>query len=641
MEEQEAEEQRLNSDARKQSTPRQQLIAPLPDAEDFEEITELAEDQQKTISPSVSSDALAPSAPVIEAMSLEEVTIAPKDDVDMQVVPFDSRQILKFSRLSAPPALLNATGRSFSRYSSLRKIRLKKRHLNNKQIDPISNQIEEFLTKIGSVNGVPSSAAARLRLSLVNLSAVTGPAMAAVSGAAKQKRPWFLSSRFRAFEAAVEEFKQAFAEVSQSAIPSGTVRLPSDAHFHPLNLMDWESQVLWDDEVSSKDAKKPLGMYVNISAVPPTTAAPTTSTSNQPGGVPSGQPVSNSPSLSSILSSLSLSGSGIGGDSAAATALLALIRNQQMQRSSSISSLGSSSSSLRATPPVITRSPSLANRQAQPPTVTLKFPKSSAARILNRALEEEDWTDSIIWDPAEIDPSKLSTHLILPLDDPELIFTAQSAEHLGKKLSRAEKLIAKRLKKLRTPGGIGDVLAIASYARPLPDKFNLSNDKYYEPASSSGVNGTSTSSTSNKTSDAAKIQASTVTSSSSISAAFLGLASSIPALQHAVPALKLSPPAFQTCRTKHELRMWHRPRLCFPAGFRIDGWARVKSANTPKKGASGTTTVSDSINGLTVGLNINQSGGVIRSFKKLSLRDSSRFLVLEYSVRLLILFFVS
>lgn len=634
MEEQEVEGQSLDSEARKPNTTKQQLIAPLPDAEDFEEINELAEDQQKTISPSVSSDALAPSASIIEAMPLQEVTLAPKEDVEMQVVPFDSRQILKFSRLSAPPSLLNATGRSYSRYSSLRKIRLKKRHLNNKQIDPISNQIEAFLTKISSSTGVPSSAAARLRLSLVNLSAVTGPAMAAVAGASKQKRPWYSSARYKAFEAAVEEFKQAFSEVSESVHIGGTINLPDDSHFHPLNLIDWENQVIWDNENASKEAKKQSGMYVNVASPPPTTPAPSASAANQSGNISSSQPVSNSPSLSSILSSLSLSGSGIGGDSAAATALLALIRNQQMQRSSSISSLGSSTSSLRATPPVITRSPSLANRQPQPPAPTLKFPKVSAARIRNRALEEEDWTGSIIWDPAEIDPTKLSTHLILPLDDPELIFTAQSAEHLGKKLSRAEKLIAKRLKKLRTPGGNGDVLAIASYARPLPDKFNLSNDKYYEPAGSNGANGNAVSSASNKASDAAKIQASTVTSSSSISAAFLGLASSIPALQHAVPALKLSPPAFQTCRTKRELRLWHRPRLCFPAGFCIDSWARVKSANAVKKGGNGTTTISDSISGLTVGLNINQSGGVIRSFKKLTLRDSSRFLLLEYSVTL-------
>ena len=597
-----------------------QQITPLPEAENFEEINELAEDQQKSMSPILPTR----EAP-IEVPKLEEPQILLTSTFnidDSHVVPFDGRQILKFSRLSAPPPLLNATGRSFSRYSGLRKLRPKKRTLHNKQISPVENQIEAFLSRMGVNMATPSAAASRLRLSLVNLNS----ASAAVSSSVSNGK---YSSRVKEIEEAFEEVKRAVKEFEE-VHPRTFVGLPDDSHFHALSITPWEDQIVWSPEDGhSSLAGKENGMFVNI-------AGPSSAPSNIPINKPatpgsnsnsSSLPPSAGPSLSSILSSLSLSGSGIGGDSATATALLALIRNQHMQRSASQSSLNSSSSSLRATTPIMTRSPSLANRQPAAPQLSLKYPKSRAARIINRALDEDDWTDSIIWDPRETDPSKLHTHLILPLDDPQLVFTAQSAEHLSKKLSRAEKLIAKRLKKLRSPGTASEALYIASYARPLPDKFNISNDKYYEAAESSG---TATATTASKAAEAAKIQsAATSSSSSSIPAAALGLSSSVPALQHSVPALKLSSPAFQTCRTKRELRLWHRPKLSYPVGFEIDAWARVKCA--AKKTSSGLS-VDEVIGSLPVSLHVNQSGGVIRSFKKLSLRDSCRFLLLEYSV---------
>ena len=608
-----------------------QPIKPLPDAEDFEEFNELAEDQQKTISPAVSVEAITPmTLPIVPSLEEPVVSLRDVDMDELQVVPFDGRQILKFSRLSAPPALLNATGRSFSRYSVLRKLKLKKRHLSNKHIGPVENQIESFLTKSGTSYSVPSAAAARLRLSLVNLNAVTGGVIS--NG---KRKPWMMSDRYRDLEKEITHIREKFASKEENAPPSinSAVHLPEDSHFHPISTLEWENSIIWssEDVMSQEKKEKRPGMFVNMATAPPTTMNSSPSGSNISTAPGPSQPPSNSPSLSSILSSLSLSGSGIGGDSATATALLALIRNQQMQRSASASSLASSTSSLRATPPTMTRSPSLANRQPAIPVPSLKFPKSSAARIINQNLERDDWTESIIWDPSVVDASKIQTHLILPLDDPDLIFSAQSVENLSKKLSRAEKLISKRLKKLRTPGSGAsgsDALYIASYARPLPDKFNLSNDKYYEPSAANGNVASGTASTA-KATEAVKIQSTTVTSLSSISAAFLGLSSAVPALQHAVPALKLSSPAFQTCRTKRELRLWHRPRLSFPSGFTIDSWARVKGSNGKKMSS---LTVSETITSIPATLHVNQSGGVIRSFKKLSLRDASRFLVLEYSV---------
>ena len=611
------------------SSSKPQQIAPLPEAENFEEINELAEDQQKALSPIISEHDALPSSSLPVVPKLEEPQIISASSFnadDLQVVPFDGRQILKFSRLSAAPSLLNATGRSFSRYSVLRKLRPKKRSLHNKQISPVENQIESFFSRLSSSLTAPSPAAARLKLSLINLNSASASSSNSTNSGKK-------SQRFKELEDAFEEVKAALKEFRE-AHPQTPIHLPENSHFHPLSITSWEEAIIWSpDENTDVGNSRDIGMYINISASTsgvspqpsskPSTGPSTASASSSAGA----QPVSAGPSLSSILSSLSLSGSGIGGDSATATALLALIRNQHMQRSSSQSSMNSSSSSLRATTPIMTRSPSLVNRNPPPPQLSLKFPKSKAARILNRSVEEDDWTDSIIWDPKEVDASKLQTHLILPLDDPQLVFTAQSADHLSKKLSRAEKLIAKRLKKLRTPNGSTSE-SIASYSRPLPDKFNISNDKYYESAEASG---SASASSTAKAPEVAKIQATTTSSSSSsISAAVLGLSSSVPALQHSVPALKLSSPAFQTCRTKRELRLWHRPRLSYPAGFEIDSWARVKCA--VKKATNGLS-VNEMIGSVPATLHVNQSGGVIRSFKKLSLRDSSRFLLLEYSVR--------
>ncbi len=602
-----------------------QLITPLPEAENFEEINELAEDQQKTLSPLVSTLEMHFEVPRLEEPKALPVSTLSNDD--LQVVPFDCRQILKFSRLSAPPPLLNATGRSFSRYSGLRKLRPKKRNFHNKQIVPVENQIETFLSKMGVNIAAPSAAASRLRLSLVNLNSASSNALNSNGSS---------SSRQKEIEEALEEVKKAIVEFEQ-AHPQGRVALPENSHFHSLSITPWEDQIMWSLEDNHKASGKENGMFVNIAGPALTSTNLPTNKISAPGSGPSSSslPSSSGPSLSSILSSLSLSGSGIGGDSATATALLALIRNQHMQRSASLSSLNSSTSSLRATTPIMTRSPSLASRQASTPQPSLKYPKCRAARILNRSLEEGNWTDSIIWDPREVDPAKLQTHLILPFDDPQLVFTTHSAEHLSKKLSRAEKLIAKRLKKLRSPAGTAsESLYIASYARPLPDKFNISNDKYYEANDAS--NGATTLASTSKATEAAKIQSATASSSSSsIAAAALGLSSSVPALQHSVPALKLSSPAFQTCRTKRELRLWHRPKLAYPAGFEIDSWAKVKFA--AKKSSIGMT-LDETIGSLPTTLHVNQTGGVMRSFKKLTLRDSSRFLLLEYSVKIKLLF---
>lgn len=616
-------------------SPQNKNVLPLPEAENFEDINELAEQH---INEKLQVDENEPVQQesiigLIEPLTNTSNTL--NNDID-SLIQFDTRQILKFTRLSAKPSLLNATGRSYSRYATLRKLRLKRKQLHSKtsSFSPAENQLEAFLNRTGPSLNVPSAASARLRLSLINLSAGAAGPVSFPASVAKIKKPWHQSARFHDLEKALLKTKNALHHEEtkpETQITNHQVKLPDNSHFHPISLLEWENEIIWDNEnvqvqLNAQEPKK--GIYVNLS-VPSTTNSSTAAT-NTGQGSSNTQQSSNlgGASLSSILSSLSLSNGALGGDSvsssATATALLALIRNQQMRSASiSTSSLGSSRPSIMGPSGHLTRSNSTSSTVT--PAVKLKFPRAPAARILNREFEEGDWSDSIIWDVQEADPQKLNTHLILPLDDPELIFTPLPVENLSKKLGRAEKLIAKRLKKLQTSNS-----AITSFAKPILDKFNLSNDKYYESAhgtenDSNATNNPKAKSSQDQTSSSNK----TISSRSSVSATFLGLHHSVPALQHSVPALKLAPPAFQTCRTKRELRLWHRPRFSIPANFTITTWLKVKSPNSIKK-TGNSHKITDISGNLRLTLSCNPSGGIIRSAKKLTLKDSSRFVLLEY-----------
>ena len=620
-------------------TPSTLIVAPLPDAENFEDINELAEaiGNEKGAEGELENAGNMPEIGLIEPLNMVNNTRNEADeDTDTEQLTFDTRQILKFTRLSARPSLLNATGRSYSRYAALRKLRLKRKQLLHGKGAAVSveNQIEAFLGKSGPSSVTPSAASSRLRLSLVNLSG-SGATMAPIKTA---KRPWHQSARFHDLEKSLQRTRSLYISPSY-ALPaesqSYSIEIPDNSHFHPLALLEWENDIIWDSEAVSNmttavNASK--GIYVSLtgpqSATPP--SQPPASHSAQSGSSPalqSSNPLASA-SLSSILSSLSLSSGALGADSATssatATALLALIRNQQLRSASlSTGSLTTSTTSIR--PPALTRSPSSA--PAASPAIKLKYPKAPAARVINKEFETGDWADSIIWEVNDgTDPAKLKTHLILPLDDPELIFTPLPVENLSKKLGRAEKLIAKRLKKLQT-----NSTAITNFSKPILDKFNLSNDKYYESAHGNENDSNASNSNSQRSTKVVQEQASskTISSRSSVSATFLGLHHSVPALQHSVPALKLSPPSFQTCRTKRELRLWHRPRFSIPPGFSISSWLKVKSPAAIKK-TSNPMRITEPSGSLNLSISCNPSGGVIRSAKKLTLKDSSRFVLLEY-----------
>lgn len=227
-------------------------------------------------------------------------------------------------------------------------------------------------------------------------------------------------------------------------------------------------------------------------------------------------------------------------------------------------------------------------------------------RIKNRDVESGKWIDAVIYDPRKVTPAAFAnTRLQLPLSDPFLCFEMHEPETLHSQLSRAEKLIAQRLKKLRkqqakesktplmvasgqsTPSLISKApSAPINYTKCLPnDRFNLSCDRFYEKR---------------RRSLGAVIQASGMSTKANRKAVAGG------ALQHSVPAIKLLAPFFKTMSSVVELRNYHRPAS-------LD----VRCIN---------------ISPLQTALEeISKTSATIKNSKKLTLSDSSPFLLLEYS----------
>ncbi len=252
-----------------------------------------------------------------------------------------------------------------------------------------------------------------------------------------------------------------------------------------------------------------------------------------------------------------------------------------------------------STPPII-RPPS----QNMPSL--LKRPQCEATRVTNVELENGNWEKAIIWDDEKVPECLPSTKLILDVNDPYMTFDVEEKGEGGgislKDLSRLNKLIskAKAKKGLLPNGATASLLQQAMANQPTKainyskcqtgDKFNLSNDKYYE--ASTNVDGSATVSKA--------IRQSMVKSqmSSRIS------------LQHSVPALKLIAPFFNSGWTKTDLRSWHRPTLSKP----LEPKLTFNQIGTTKKKES--TSVASQ---------------VLRNAKKLGLRDGSEYVLLEYS----------
>ncbi|KIY67523.1 TAF1 transcription initiation factor TFIID subunit TAF1 [Cylindrobasidium torrendii FP15055 ss-10] len=187
-----------------------------------------------------------------------------------------------------------------------------------------------------------------------------------------------------------------------------------------------------------------------------------------------------------------------------------------------------------------------------------QVPESTVTAPANKALESGAWTQSIIWSPDA--PFRDFTQLELNPED--IIVPETRSDDLGRPRKR-----------FRTDLSIRD-------------KFNLSNDQFYEISKDARHR---------------------------VRQTFGQLT-----VEHAYPAQKLQLPFYKTRLSKIEARSFHRPALQFPANIEIH-FTKVRTAKK-KKDRSGRR--------LGKGGNVGEG---LHSTSDLSLRDTSNFVLWEYS----------
>ncbi|KAJ7103300.1 TAF1 transcription initiation factor TFIID subunit TAF1 [Mycena belliarum] len=177
----------------------------------------------------------------------------------------------------------------------------------------------------------------------------------------------------------------------------------------------------------------------------------------------------------------------------------------------------------------------------------------------NKALESGAWTQSIIWGPRA--PFKDFTQLEFNHED-DVIPEERSAETVRPR------------KRFRTDAGVRD-------------KFNLSNDHFYEVTKEGGRH--------------------------RVRQTFGQLA-----VEHAYPAQKLQLPFYKTRLSKQEARSFHRPALQFPSNIELR-FSKVRTAKKKKDKA---------------GRKLGKGGNIgegLRKTSDISLRDTSNFVLWEFS----------
>ncbi|KAG5654712.1 hypothetical protein H0H81_007468 [Sphagnurus paluster] len=177
----------------------------------------------------------------------------------------------------------------------------------------------------------------------------------------------------------------------------------------------------------------------------------------------------------------------------------------------------------------------------------------------NKVLESGAWTQSIIWGPNA--PFRDFTQLEFNHED-DVVPEERTSE------------AARPRKRLRTDTGVRD-------------KFNISNDQFYEVAKEGGRH--------------------------RVRQTFGQLS-----VEHAYPAQKLQLPFYKTRLSKQEARSFHRPALQFPSNVELR-FSKVRTAKKKKDKA-----------GRKVGKGGNVGEG-LRKTSDLSLKDTSNFVLWEYS----------
>lgn len=371
-------------------------------------------------------------------------------------------------------------------------------------------------------------------------------------------------------------------DLSKEANPPGNSHLPDERKFRPIELLDWEENIVWDVVKTTPSSVKQL-----YAGVPP--AGPSSGPGSRAGSAsgPNSRPntpmPSHASSVSNSLYALSTYRHQATSPTMPSVNLPGLLRSQS-------SSAGASGLLLSPT--------SVGSSRAATPSMHQIAPRSLAGRIINVEFASGSWTDQIMWDDDRVPDLWPPVNLQLPMSDPNLIFETVDISSFTEKVLKTEKLIQKRLKKLRYGvGSDGKALVITKYDKPLNDRFNLSNDKHYEAASRESP-----------ASGAPGARGRGATSRAIMSSSRLSV-------QHSVPALKLSLPFYKSFWTKAELRSWHRPKLdttsLLKQTIRFEKLIRAKDSAGPSR---------------------RSSTGLLSNAKQLSLRDRSPdYVLLEYS----------
>ncbi|TCD62848.1 hypothetical protein EIP91_006329 [Steccherinum ochraceum] len=188
-------------------------------------------------------------------------------------------------------------------------------------------------------------------------------------------------------------------------------------------------------------------------------------------------------------------------------------------------------------------------------------PQVDLSTPLNKSLESGLWTQSIIWSPRA--PFRDFTQL--EVNEEDVAYEERAPAHDTVRPN----------KRLRT------------IATAPKDKFNLSNDQFYEVSKDGGRH--------------------------RVRQTFGQLS-----VEHAYPAQKLQLPFYKTRLSKQEARSFHRPALQFPSNIELR-FSKVRTAKKKKDKA-----------GRKVGKGGNVGEG-LHSTSDLSLRDTSNFVLWEFS----------
>ncbi|KAJ3093054.1 hypothetical protein HK102_010959 [Quaeritorhiza haematococci] len=206
--------------------------------------------------------------------------------------------------------------------------------------------------------------------------------------------------------------------------------------------------------------------------------------------------------------------------------------------------------------------------------------------LRNAVLENGEWADCIIWDDEQQDESILRPlPQSYPAKDPTILpyevamAALVDAIKVPPMLRKHEPARPSEWPSVQPTGPPGTPRALQNHAF---DKFNLSDDRFYEVA---------------KTNRSGRVRQT------------YGPAK----LQHALPAIKLLSAYFRTQLTVTELRSFHRPPLRISSSEEIQ-FSRVKSNKLKKKKLKG-----------------KEITEILKTAKDLTLKDTSKFVLMEYS----------